>query len=449
MDIKLRRGLYLSFILAFIVLSPIILGYARGYRYSFQQKRIVQTGIAILESQPSNANIVIDDQPTDMRTLATIKNLRPNDYVFTVRKDGYAPWSKKLTISAGAATIADRITLFREQPEQKNVRDDLLTLALRSRREEILYTVKREDGATELHRYHTGSASDILIYETLDPIESYTLSRHGTAVLISQTPAVGNPRVIVQNTYRPSDNIPLSDLVDVPILTTRWSEDSDDVVFVRSAEKSFIANLSTRRVLELDLKEFENAVYFLTHVHLYTVQNGVLTMINTEDQKRQILSEGITGSISTCPYSSDRLAISSLKNQKFMILTDLENSPKIHTLDQRVTGCEWSHDGSELLFWNEFEIGVYSIKTRVTEILNRVSTPIRLVQFFPNEFAVVVLTEDGTVSALERDGRDRRNHSVLGEDVDFFTLSNDGKSLFVERKDDATGFLSLESLTIQ
>ena len=54
MNLKHRRILYISFILIFIILVPITIFYAAGYRYNFKQNKIEKTGILYIDSKPKH-----------------------------------------------------------------------------------------------------------------------------------------------------------------------------------------------------------------------------------------------------------------------------------------------------------------------------------------------------------------------------------------------------------
>lgn len=87
--------LILSFIIAGTTVAIL---YARGYRLLPQngRARIEGTGLLVLTSKPDGARVIINDH-LSTATNNTI-NLSPGEYDVRIEKDGYIPWTKKITV---------------------------------------------------------------------------------------------------------------------------------------------------------------------------------------------------------------------------------------------------------------------------------------------------------------------------------------------------------------
>jgi hypothetical protein len=87
--------------------------YARGYRLDLKTLKFLPKGILVVKSNPTGAQIFID------RTLkgATDSNfsLSPATYDLEVKKNGYLPWYKRVTIEKEAVTQIN-ISLFKTAP---------------------------------------------------------------------------------------------------------------------------------------------------------------------------------------------------------------------------------------------------------------------------------------------------------------------------------------------
>lgn len=84
--------------------------FARGYRLSTSEKRIVGTGIINVSSEPDAASVFVDGHLTTA-TNATISSLTPKTYSIKVQKEGFIPWEKSVTVKEGLVT-ALKIALF-------------------------------------------------------------------------------------------------------------------------------------------------------------------------------------------------------------------------------------------------------------------------------------------------------------------------------------------------
>ena len=132
---KLRKLIIGSGVLAFLILTPLIILYSYGYRYSPISRRFTQTGNLHLNSAPPGADVIINGRTIndhwyqrllfykkalgltkiESSTPTLISHLIPNIYNVSVNKSGYQNWQKKLEVKAGQTTFSKKINLFLEQ----------------------------------------------------------------------------------------------------------------------------------------------------------------------------------------------------------------------------------------------------------------------------------------------------------------------------------------------
>lgn len=110
-----------KFRLLFLVITLLVVGifgtaaslYARGYRFNFKTLKFTPSGLLVIKSEPTGAQIFVNG---DLKSAsdATI-SLAPNTYDISVRKDGYLTWNKRMVIEKEVVTEA-QISLFRSAP---------------------------------------------------------------------------------------------------------------------------------------------------------------------------------------------------------------------------------------------------------------------------------------------------------------------------------------------
>ena len=113
---RTRRIIFYLFLIAFIVLAPLIILYARGYSFDWEEKTIVDTGGIYLKTFPSKAEIYVNDKPKG-KTNRFIRRLIPKTYEIKITKDDYHPWQKELIVEAGLVSKADNILLVPFNPK--------------------------------------------------------------------------------------------------------------------------------------------------------------------------------------------------------------------------------------------------------------------------------------------------------------------------------------------
>ncbi|MBL7155157.1 MAG: PEGA domain-containing protein [Candidatus Portnoybacteria bacterium] len=123
---RIRRLLFCSAILFFIVATPSILFYAWGYSFDWQNKKPVLTGGLYLKSFPEETDVYLNNKLKKEETPAFIKRLLPKEYQVKITKQGFHPWQKKLRVESKLVTEARNILLIPLNPEIEIVNEKLL-----------------------------------------------------------------------------------------------------------------------------------------------------------------------------------------------------------------------------------------------------------------------------------------------------------------------------------
>jgi len=122
---RIRRLLFCSAILFFIVATPSILFYAWGYSFDWQNKKLVLTGALYIKSSPKKAEVYLNNRLKGKETPAFIKRLLPKEYQVKITKEGFHPWQKKLRVESKLVTEARNILLIPLNPEIEVVNEKL------------------------------------------------------------------------------------------------------------------------------------------------------------------------------------------------------------------------------------------------------------------------------------------------------------------------------------
>jgi WD40 repeat protein len=110
---KYRVLIFLSTILIVSFFGFLSISYARGYRFNFKNLTLAPTGLLVVKSEPTGAQIFVNG---DLKTASdTTLSLAPGTYDVEVRKEGYLSWYKRLTIAKEEVTEAT-VSLFKQAP---------------------------------------------------------------------------------------------------------------------------------------------------------------------------------------------------------------------------------------------------------------------------------------------------------------------------------------------
>src|SRR4051812_17133957 len=98
MKLRNRLGLVLFGIIIFLVATPFLVLYARGFQFDWTTHQFLKTGALVVRTEPTKATVFLNDTKQDSVTPINIRFLSAGDYNVRVEKDGYFPWTKRLSV---------------------------------------------------------------------------------------------------------------------------------------------------------------------------------------------------------------------------------------------------------------------------------------------------------------------------------------------------------------
>ena len=129
MNKKVRYLLLLFGFIIFLIISPLIILYVSGITFDPQSKTFVRTGILAVRSQPTSAEIFLNNKLV-RKNQGDIKFLTAGEYQVEIKKDGFKPWNKRLSVYKGQVTWANPafnyIYLFFNEPKIQKLQSGVL-----------------------------------------------------------------------------------------------------------------------------------------------------------------------------------------------------------------------------------------------------------------------------------------------------------------------------------
>ncbi|GEM_PF-452071 len=117
---RFKKNLFFSICVLFISITPIVILYASGYRFDFNNMRVVQTGGLFFKISPPGVMVYIDDKPYKKTNFffdtALMSGLLPKSYHISIQKNDYHTWEKELLVEEKMVTEAKNIILFPKNP---------------------------------------------------------------------------------------------------------------------------------------------------------------------------------------------------------------------------------------------------------------------------------------------------------------------------------------------
>jgi len=448
MSLKTRRLLYITFILAFLILTPLLIFYALGYSINSGFK-IEKSGILVINTEPKGAKISIEDKNIQklwsrllkkdddfIKSPAKIKSLKPGNYNITVELPGYWPWTKKLTIRSGQTTFAEDIYLFRnDKPVLIDENDTLLSdfspnkkYFININQEQVtLVDLKSEEVESA---YLQASSSISTTTNTLIEWSSDEKKIMDSANIFSVND-LDNP-------------IYFKSLIGENLLDFKWDNLNSNNLFYYTNNKLF--SFDTNNNHNKEIIDIQNIISFLprdNNIYLIERQesHNNLLVFNRDSNEKTVKIE--------LPFSDYRFVntnhnLINLLDTNNKILYLIDQNSNLRPLKETIYACnkmQWITNNT-LLYTTDFEIWLFDLNTLEKELLTRISKKISNVEWHPSNNYVLFSTTD-SINILELDDREKHNIIKIAdfENIDKMQIDKKGEVVYFNTIDNNTSKL--------
>ncbi|MFA6524991.1 MAG: PEGA domain-containing protein [Patescibacteria group bacterium] len=412
---KYRRIYALSLVFVFIIVAPLLILYATGFRYDFNEYKVIKTGVLAVDSDPRNAQIEINGEATGAKTPKVVKNLFPGEYSVLIEKQGYFPWEKILPVFANQATTTERVSLLKTDGPTLVTEEKVTDLVFSTANSYFAYITNPDGVNPALIVKQQNTLRTVLSISTIGRDQQPVFSEGERFIFLKDIKTNYITRVLsLSGQY----DILLKDITDFPVLNLIESG-SDSVLYAVTENGLSQLNLTENSIQLLiagriqDALTINESVYYIQDKENYPVlykSNAVnfksaeeISTFSSNDQYR--LSHSVQDYITVHDLINKELSLIKIQNQ-FSITLD--------KLNPDVIGFSWSPDINNLLLYNDFEIWVYNPELKQQDLLIRSSGKIKYAVWSPDG-QWIIYSQEGYIKAVELDGRGKRNMLNLAQ----------------------------------
>lgn len=432
MSLKTRRILYITFIFAFFIITPMVIFYATGYKFNLQGVKLEKTGVFILDSSPQGAKIYVNgklqqaflkkifsQESNYITTPAKIKGFLPDEYDITMELDGYFPWNKKLTIYPNTSTYAEDVFLYKKSLPISVLAEKINSLELSPDKTKLAALA---DGRIAILNLSNGGQNSLPApseYST----SSSAWSPDGNNLLI------GN--VIINDTGAPTIDLYK---YGKNIYAAAWDEANGNMLYYRNDDDLFSFELSAKIPAKiLSNKQFDS--YLIKNGNIFLTKKTGAAMnleiynINSGQPVGNISLPGLI-SYNFINPSHQLLNLYDSVGQKLYLIDPFSTySPLRATLDN-VKYANWTN-GNKLLYGNDFELWLFNLDDSRKTLLTRISQEIKNAVWHPDNNYVIYNTND-VIYAIELDEREKRNITEMLKfnDISDLSINKQGNILY-------------------
>lgn len=422
MTLAAKRMLYISFMILFFSVSPLLILYASGYRFHFQKFTFEKTGSLTVETSPKDAGIFLNGENTGKKTPAKISFLLPGQYHLRISKPGYYDWEKTITIESNRATLEKNIFLVRKNTPKYIIQGDIEWMTDIPRSPLLLFLEKR-DTEKFLTAFHIQDRTHkILSRFPLSTQIRVADQSQNFQYLLFEVDHFGIKEFLLLD----SNNLSIQNIQEK---TRQWYEKmrfdklNPTILYALRSNVIFRIDLSSLSVQPVISEKIDEFTVYGTNIYYTSKQN------DTSFLKRKNLLNGKDPDIIVLPKLSHYRV--TLANEHTLILSDTASGMisilrtdifqsrseadiiQYIIFQDYVKKLDWSRDRQRFVYNNDFEIWTFALPSKTSSLLHRLSTPIKKTQWAVNENFILYQTDTGLFLIELREGE--KNTYTLAE----------------------------------
>ncbi len=398
-----NRFLLVGFgVFIFLVITPALVLYARGFQVDWKNKTFVKTGALVVKTEPTKAKIFINDEESNSTTPANIRFLLPDDYNIRIEKEGYQSWTKRLSVKSQLVTWTNLnrefITLFFTNAKQE-YSVAVKAASISRNADEIIYVSPSEVGDVNIKDgdFNTIVKANDIKFPLLS--SSIEIKWHDASKTIS---LLANKNIL--------------NLLEKQISSIQHIETNGEEIVGEISNNLYL--VTSNGLVEIDTAISD---FTMDNDDIWYIQGQSLKHFNLNSSKSELIT-------SILPLATKNKIIRT-NNQIYLILDSglyLFNG-NLEKIYSNVNYASWE-DG-QLLYANDNEIYLYQPNTKDSTLILRSLTAIQN-PIMNSQTGFVFYQNEGKIKAIELDGRDHRNIFTIADALELFTVSSDGKLLY-------------------
>ncbi len=397
-----RRIIYIIFFLVFFITAPLVLIWAQGYKFNWQQKTWQKTGVLFLESKPDTADIYLNGTLLTEKTTARLKNLTPGEYHVEVKKQDYLPWTKDLRIFPGETAFAQYIRLFKTNPATEILLKAEIKIFSNSQKNHLAFSTTYENGNKKelfLFNAEDGSLKSVKINST--EINTITLNESGNQALIKNVSNVwywvdfSNQQTLNISAWAPENYKKIVFDPQNPLTLLGLSRFGIDKIIIPN--QVVLKTISNNNIIDFEiistgdiyyLKERDNAI----ELKLFSPSNPT--------KEIPVSSLPWSDNYQIYPAPTGIINLIDQKNQLLYVFDPQQkkiNTKKVIIPD--VNFITWSQEQDSFLFGNAYEIWIWETakKDNPKQLITRLGSKIKDVLWYPIPTHIMYLTTEELV----------------------------------------------------
>ncbi len=463
MDILYRRFLVLIFALVFVISAPLLILSTAGYRYNAKTGSFETTGVLVIDTLPTKADIFINDRLNREKTDTILTRLYPGNYNIRIEKPGYHAWEKNLSIKPTLSTFIKDLPLLRKEFPLLRVSGTILDYRIAPNQKSVVF--QTQEAPEKLWYFSAAENTPFLVAkdsETLPiSLRLITWNERNDRAFILLKRGTQTQAFVFDSAKMTVTLIPFLSGNDIRkfawngISPSGYLLENRSILFVDFEKNLSEKYFSNPEDVLLDLMVFQSSVFVLTFDPKKS--SGAFQKIHIsesgEKKMQSLLTIDISDQAQFTDHINDAFIVSDAANDRMIAISPANDALHSQQISVQQTNMVIKHANNEgsFLAGNNHEIqwwpdGISFSSPVKKTLLLRTGKTLASVNFSIDGYWILYATKDA-IHALEFDGRDARNDVslVTADRLEAFFLNKNGDEIFfLGSYDGKEGIFSLD-----
>lgn len=469
---KFKRVLFFWTLVAlFLVIAPIIVLRAKGYRFDIHRGVFVHSGTISVQNNPQDVSIYVDGKLENsslnrINSSSNVTGLIPKSYDLLVKAPGFQDWSKKVEVHSGVATEFWNVLLVRNEYERKEyTTQDISRMFISPKDDFIAYTQNSELGVkVKILNIKDNSIENefeiltgIYVQEEIQENIEWSPEEDFLSVPVKLYPT--QAKTIIKNMSvapikyayfildpKNKTSFNLNEFLEKDtIKNVRWDPKDKNFLFFLSENSLYRANITDAKDVTLIANEVSSFDLSRSGVFYSQMPTELIFKSNLDGkgEKKQLTSDfpqTINQPNEKLIVYDDFRIVFINQNKDLFLYNKNSESLTFKKLASSVEGIQFSDDGKKLLYWSNNEIFTYFLRdwnvppirtANENNSLTRYAENVKNVQWF-KDYEHVIFNVGNQYKIIELDPRDKKNvmNLVQVSTPDSIAIYNHSSELF-------------------
>ncbi|MAG11427.1 MAG: hypothetical protein CMI52_01305 [Parcubacteria group bacterium] len=424
---KLPKFVFPIFLLLFFVAAPALIFFAAGYRFDFKTGQTSRVGIIIVDGEPRDTSVYLDDKEVAHKLPLKRKGVPPDFYNIILKSDGYHEVWFARDVRAGESLVISPVFLLKQSAPELLRDSEIVSITPHPSYKQFVIETRNLVGK-ELFIYTPESNTWDSLYKTdFEADWELSLNNDSSAILLR----TGNTHRVIFVDDRPIVPLSYGQIV--------WSKTSADDVYVIDISDRLV-RLSVSRAHEPEVITNATKIVGLSDNFAFVLRDvdrvGQLVKVSLEDQEITFIDE----QKSTSVLASNFRTLFVHDNR----VSYVDESGLVSLMPYDRYKVVWKNE-NVVYFYNRFEIIRWDVSEDVLRTIARYGGDIRAVEPLHGTEYILVSRGNELIAFNTQESEHQTTGLLQDVSIDEIVSDEKGLSAFISGTvGDETGLFSLE-----